>query len=224
MTKHRIYFTSDTHLNHGNIIKYSNRPFLGEEDMAVLERSLDWGHASGHRISPEAVELMDDTLIDNINAIVEDRDHLFHLGDFGFGDGRNVRERTKDYLDRLRCKNVTLIWGNHDKCEIGSLFSGGAHDIYNLRVDGQLIVLCHYAMATWNRSHRGSWHLYGHSHAAAEGWLDDHMPGRRSMDVGVDNACLVLGEYRPFSYGDIKSIMDGRQGYAIDHHTPTITT
>jgi len=41
------------------------------------------------------------------------------------------------------------------------------------------VVLCHYAMRTWDRSHYGSYHLYGHSHGKLErhGW---------SMDVGVD--------------------------------------
>ena len=37
----------------------------------------------------------------------------------------------------------------------------------------QDIVLCHYAMRVWQKSHYGAWMLYGHSH----GTLPDN-PGR----------------------------------------------
>jgi hypothetical protein len=36
-------------------------------------------------------------------------------------------------------------------------------DIWFTADFGQPIVLCHYAMRVWNRSHHGAWHLYGHS-------------------------------------------------------------
>lgn len=37
------------------------------------------------------------------------------------------------------------------------------------------------------------------------------------MDVGVDNAKKILGEYRPFSFNELKKIMDARTGY-YEHH------
>jgi calcineurin-like phosphoesterase family protein len=61
-----------------------------------------------------------------------------------------------------------------------------------------LITMCHYSMAAWDQSHRGSIQLYGHSHSTDEDRLDIIMPGRRSMDVGVDNAFKRVGEFRPF--------------------------
>jgi calcineurin-like phosphoesterase family protein len=67
-------------------------------------------------------------------------------------------------------------------------------------------------MALWDGSHRGNVQLYGHSHANAEAKLDQMMPDRRSMDVGVDNAFRLLGEYRPFSLEEISQIMDDRNG------------
>ena len=36
------------------------------------------------------------------------------------------------------------------------------------------------------------------------------------MDVGVDNAFRILGEYRPFSFREIASIMESRPGFRID--------
>jgi len=53
------------------------------------------------------------------------------------------------------------------------------------------IVLCHYAMRTWNRSHKGAWMLFGHSHGELNG-------DSQSMDVGVD----VHG-FRPVSIKEL---------------------
>lgn len=60
--------------------------------------------------------------------------------------------------------------------------------------------------------------LYGHSHSTAEEWLNQMMPNRRSIDVGVDNAYKLLGEYKPFSYEEIVNIMASKKGHSIDHH------
>jgi hypothetical protein len=38
------------------------------------------------------------------------------------------------------------------------------------------------------------------------------------MDVGVDVAYRMFGEYRPFSIGDITRIMEKRDIHQIDHH------
>lgn len=59
-----VFFTSDQHFDHGNIIKYCNRPFKTIRDM-------------------------NEALITNHNAIVKPNDIVYHLGDFAF---RNHRE------------------------------------------------------------------------------------------------------------------------------------
>jgi calcineurin-like phosphoesterase family protein len=110
-----------------------------------------------------------------------------------------------------------MIWGNHDSFSIKDLFSG-YYDILNVTVNNQRITLCHYAMAVWDKSHRGAWQLYGHSHTNLEGWIDKAMPGHFSMDVGIDNAARLLGEYRPFSFEEISSILMKRKGFFPDHH------
>jgi len=60
----------------------------------------------------------------------------------------------------------------------------------------QALVLCHYPLARWDRSHYGSWHLHGHCHGnyhALDGFI---------FDVGVDNC-----NFEPISLGDVVSQM-----------------
>lgn len=212
-----------THFSHGNIIKYCNRPFLAEIDRKALEENGGTWHqgkwkgdrASQWRISREAIDLMDTTLIDNINAVVGEGDTLWILGDFTFT--RDAKQ-ARSYRDRIACRNVNIIWGNHDnQGMIRDLFNE-AHDLVTIAVPGQnsRIVLSHYAMCVWDGSHRGNWQLYGHSHAGAEEWMDKRMPDRRSVDVGVDNAAKILGEYRPFSLSELQTRFNRRLGYALD--------
>lgn len=59
MTKNKIFFTADLHLDHRNIIQYCNRPFTSCIDM-------------------------NDTLINNWNKKVSKNDVVYHLGDFCF--------------------------------------------------------------------------------------------------------------------------------------------
>ena len=73
-------------------------------------------------------------------------------------------------------------------------------------------VLCHYALRVWNKHHRGSIHLYGHSHNSI-----DNSHGK-SMDVGIDAIYSLLDEYRPISIIEILKIMKNRDIQKIDHH------
>jgi len=179
--------------------------------------------ASDWRMSREAVDMMNDTIIDGINANVGTDDTLWHLGDFCFAPKQRYGEFAKRYRDRINCKHVNIVWGNHDRRrEMGGLFER-EYDLVTVDVTGQRarIVVCHYALAVWDGSHRGNWNLYGHSHVNAEKWMDEHMPSRKSMDVGVDNAYRLLGEFRPFSLEeDIRPMIMSKLGHTMDQHIP----
>lgn len=79
-----VYFTSDTHFGHKNVIGYCSRPW-------------------------KTVEEMDEALIENWNSVVKPHDCVYHLGDFAFAK----RPRIKEIVAQLNGHKV-LILGNHD--------------------------------------------------------------------------------------------------------------
>ena len=205
----KVFFTSDPHFGHGNILKYCRRTkFMTPEEIRKLDAGEDF------RVSRESIDKMSTHLIDQINTTVGEDDTLWCLGDWSFPS--NYEEAMK-YRFRIHCKDVNLVLGNHDKRGIAKAFSI-CGDLIELSVDHLKIVLCHYAMAIFNGSHRSALHLYGHSHSGAEETMDKAFPDRRSMDAGVDNAFKLLGEYRPFSIDEIKKRLLPKKGAVIDHH------
>jgi calcineurin-like phosphoesterase family protein len=174
-----VWFTSDTHLGHANVIEHCQRPFASLAEM-------------------------DDAILGNINALVMPQDILYHLGDFAW-------KNPKEYRSRIKCRQVHLVIGNHDRKVAESVGFASVSGYKELKVgEGrQRIVLCHYAMRVWNQHHRGAWHLYGHSH----GSLPDE--GRRAFDVGVD--CWA---YKPLSLEQVSAEMSQRSVVPIDHHAP----
>lgn len=185
----KIWFTSDTHYGHANVIKYSNRPFSNAEEM-------------------------DEYMIKEWNKRVQQGDVAYHLGDVAFSKG----DRIKSILQRLN-GNKHLILGNHDKTIrnnqpdfLNDRLFRSIQDFKEISIDGTKVVLCHYGMRVWNKSHYGSIQLYGHSH----GNLPPH---GKSVDVGVD-APFVTGkpEYAPISWGQVKKWADSQELKNVDHH------
>lgn len=175
-----IWFTADTHFRHANIIRHCDRPF-------------------------DSVDEMDEVLLRNISECVRPDDTLYHLGDFSMG-GRGVDE----IRPRIKCRNLVLILGNHDphssdgtpKPAFAGHF-GNVAMIIQLKVqiakETHLIVLCHYAMRTWPRSHQGSWHLHGHSHGTLP-------PAPGALDVGVD-----CHGFRPINVYEVAGKIENQQ-------------
>jgi calcineurin-like phosphoesterase family protein len=168
---------------------------------------------------------MTEELIRAWNEVVDEDDDVYHLGDVSLGRA----DKTVTILNRLN-GNIHLITGNHEKSVLDKEYTRNRFiwikPYYELKVNTnnpdfsvptrnkeQMIVLSHYSFRVWNKSHHGSWMLYGHSHDSME-----KEPWGRSMDVGVDSAYRILGEYRPFNYEEIKKIMDSRTHNPIDHH------
>jgi calcineurin-like phosphoesterase family protein len=86
-----------------------------------------------------------------------------------------------------------LILGNHDPDQTKSLPWTSVSERAFASVDGQYLVLDHYAGRVWHRSHNGSVQLFGHSH----GRLPDTY---NSCDIGVDR-----WDYMPVSWPQIRA-------------------
>jgi calcineurin-like phosphoesterase family protein len=132
-----------------------------------------YGHAKilGYCDRPFAsVEEMDAELIRRWNALVKPEDTVYHLGDFAWGDPRK-------YYDRLNGL-IYIVPGSHDK-ELRKLDQQFILPPIHILIHDPPIVLCHYAMRSWPKSHFASWHLFAHSHSRLE-------PYGLSFDVGVD--------------------------------------
>jgi len=157
--RNMIYFTSDLHFGHTNIIKYCNRPF-------------------------ESIEDMDKTLIQNWNAAVGHEDETYILGDFTMrGPGH-----AKAYISALNGKKY-LILGNHDLFlqdfgETDGWFEW-VRDYAVIEHAGVKLILFHYPIVEWFGFGKGSVHLHGHLHNAPS--VDTWNPkNSRVFNVGVD--------------------------------------
>ena len=196
------WFTADTHLGHANIIKFCLRPFLSptEHERALEDPRGQW------RVSTETVQRHDSAIIDAINRSVQPQDTLWILGDFCWGK----LESAQAYRERIECRNVHLIWGNHDHRSVEPVF-GKTIEQCMLSIEGKRIWLNHYPMRTWHKSFHGSWQLYGHVHGRLME-EDQRTPWTLTRDVGVD-AC----EYKPMSFTELQSYMEPREKAFAQH-------
>lgn len=116
------------------------------------------------RISQASTDRMTNAIIDSTNAVVGSNDTLVINGDFCWSPREDRFRVAKAYRDRINCRNIFLIWGNHDdRRTLGPLFTA-VYDQYVFKVDGQDIFMSHYPCRSWDMAHHGSWMLYGHVH------------------------------------------------------------
>ena len=130
-----VWFTSDQHFFHNNVIKYCNRPF-------------------------ETVEEMNATMIANWNAVVAKGDSVYMLGDFAFV---NKTAQAEAIIGQLN-GHIHWVYGNHDAKIKGAKGVAWAGDYKEVKHMGYKFVCCHYPMVTWNGCHRGTIMLHGHCH------------------------------------------------------------
>lgn len=184
-----IYFTSDTHFGHSNIIKHCDRPFSN-------------------------VHIMDQVIFDNINEVVGQDDTLYVLGDFNFRGKKPL-----DYRVRINCQNIHLIFGNHDKrtdyfvSDLVTDMNGfnSIQDVKEIIYCNQRIYLSHYPHRSWPASHKGSWMLYGHVHSRLND--EDKVSNRKTLDVGVDNTVNYNKPFgQPWSFKELQKLFNNKAG------------
>lgn len=152
-----------------------------------------------------SIEEHDDVLLENLNRMADRNDRIILCGDFAW-------RAEESLIARIRCKNVFFIEGNHDKAKVGKMFKH-ACDTAVIKLGGHKCFFSHYPHCYWPGSPDGGLHGYGHEHGAKEKILDSIWPQRRSMDVGVDNAFRLFGEYRPFTEDEFIGFLLLRSGH-----------
>lgn len=179
----KVFFTSDTHFNHKNIIGSCHRPF-------------------------SSVEEMNKAIIDNWNEKVPTDALVFHLGDFAWGSNMKLYE---DLIGSLNGR-IILVKGNHDEknlpkntARLLELFEGITNQIYCL-IEGRYVYMNHYPFLCYGGVYREDndkvYQLFGHCHyGKIQTGLD--MPRAKFLlptqyDVGIDN-----NDYTPISWNEV---------------------
>lgn len=135
----KVYFSSDLHFSHANIILYCNRPF-------------------------QTIDEMNKTIIEHFNKTLDKESILFLLGDIALGvDLENIKE----LLESIKCKEKHLIIGNHDTDRKIDLYK--ENNLFNsisyadlIKTDYYSFYLSHYP-ALMER-HNKLFNLSGHTH------------------------------------------------------------
>ena len=184
-----VWFTADLHLGHANIIRYSDRPFAGVDDMNA-------------------------GLVDRWNESVRPQDTVWVLGDVALG--RIID--TLPLVGRLHGHKL-LVAGNHDRCWAGHgrraagwsgrYLDAGFDEVHqgavSVDLDGTKVLACHFPYRGDSDDHdryvenrppdRGRWLLHGHVH---ERWRQRG----RMINVGVD-----AWDYRPVGEAELITLV-----------------
>ena len=182
--KQNVYFTSDFHLFHKNVIRFDNRPFNNVDEMHV------------------AIE-------ESWNEVVQPKDIVIYLGDLSFAR-REEKKYVTELLNRLN-GTIHFVLGNHDKYfEIKEMSRfASVQDYLEVRIKHfddktdkvveTLFCCMHYPIYSWNKSHHGSFMVHGHSHGNLHHGEDaSFYDNSRVIDVGC-----MLHNYKPISYSDV---------------------
>ncbi|OFZ57723.1 MAG: hypothetical protein A2381_19380 [Bdellovibrionales bacterium RIFOXYB1_FULL_37_110] len=216
-----IFFTSDFHFFHTNLLGYTNR----------------------HKIWND-VDEMNEGIIKRWNSVIGLDDDIYVLGDLHMG-GKSKSEQVTNLLKRLNgSRESRVIAGLSDESRI--YFIAGNHDdhifnndaglkeinvlppLYELKVQHPeggrkkvlMIVMCHYPLFTWNHAGKvignkngteypSSICLCGHSHTEKSN-IDT---GTTRLDVGLDGH-----NYYPWSLSEVWDFLKNKQYRQIDHH------
>jgi calcineurin-like phosphoesterase family protein len=184
-----VYFTSDFHLFHNNVLKFDNRPF-------------------------DDVHQMHQVIEQRWNETVNPDDIVIYLGDLSFAR-REDKQYVEDMLKRLN-GHIHFIMGNHDKIEeikklpklesvqdylevrITHNVDSDIHIGAKIKVE-TLFCCMHYPIYSWNKKHHGSYMIHGHCHGNLHhGEEASFYDGRRVIDAGC-----MLHDYRPISYSEV---------------------
>lgn len=190
----RIYFTSDYHLGHSDIIRHCSRPFIKYRYNKLGNLYLgDINPLTGYWMSQEIKDTrgqeMNFAIVKNHNARVKDGDIVYHIGDFCFKGVSSAQ-----YWESMLNGTVIHIKGNHDKnngvktyithaiMEFGGLMLYVVHEPPEERqvdtLESHIISMCDYIICG---------HVHNlWKHKWIEVWNQSCLVKKLCINVGVD--------------------------------------
>lgn len=182
---HKVFFISDLHFGHANVIRFDNRPFA-------------------------TVEEMDAELIRRWNDKVAKGDLVYVLGDMIWktlnGDAENLIKSLNG--------QIILIKGNHDRflhnAKVKNALAGvkDYDDICVRLEDGtdRRVILCHYNIPFYIGHRHQAIHLHGHSHNTEEYLIEEAIKRRLAVE-GFETRSYNVGcmhwNYEPVTLDEI---------------------
>mgnify|MGYP002765677122 FL=1 len=185
METQKIFFTSDLHFGHENVIRFDNRPF-------------------------NTVEEMDEEMIKRWNAKVGKGDIVYVLGDFIWKAATN---EAVSIIRRLNGQ-IILIKGNHDRFLHNAAAKkalAGIKDYDDICVtleDGttRRCILSHYFIPFYNGHRYQAIHLHGHSHFTEESAEEVRITtelNEKGYDLKIYNVGCMYWNYTPVTLDEI---------------------
>lgn len=132
-----IFFISDTHFGHTNILKFTK--------------------ADGSKLRPwDDLEEMHEAMVQNWNSVVKPQDKVYHLGDVYMGGRPDM-----PLLERLN-GHKRLVLGNHDGYDTSCYLKHFEHVYGSRQFDG--FIFTHIPIHTDSLARWGH-NVHGHLHA-----------------------------------------------------------
>lgn len=173
-----LFFTSDHHFGHENIIKHCNRPY-------------------------SSVEEMDRDLIKKWNEKIPPNGLVVHGGDLSMDLSWNILQ--EKYLKKLNGRIIFQIIGNHDRKLEKWIYNNKDHNYPfgdkcliivkddDFEYGRKKIVVNHFPELSWYHKEQEAWHLFGHTHNNLI------HPSKNALDITIDAT-----DYYPLSYPELK--------------------
>ena len=171
-----IYFTSDLHLGHGNIVTLCNRPFSD-------------------------VDAMDTVLIENWNRKVKKNDVVYLIGDIVWD-----KKKVPYYLEQLSGKKILISGNHDStwiKKEEYQKYFDRIVPYLEVHLNGHPITMCHYPMLEWKSSREESkrklgYLIHGHIHNRIADEYRQTFLHFNALNAGVD-----VNAFEPVTFDEL---------------------
>ena len=173
-----VYFTSDDHLGHANIVGLCNRHYAD-------------------------VDEMDRVLIENWNKKVKKNDTVYIIGDIVWD-----KKKVAHYMEQLSGKKILITgnhdsgWARREEC---IKYFELVIPYLETNLNGHPITMCHYPMVEWKSSrektHRKlGYHIHGHIHNRIADEYRYLFREFHALNAGVD-----INNFEPVSFDELIS-------------------